>query len=39
AALDRAVLNPAQEQAVVAAACQAFDRVRGHVEACLPTPA
>ncbi|MFT4249202.1 MAG: biliverdin-producing heme oxygenase [Pseudomonas sp.] len=36
AALDQAVLAPEQELAVIEAACQAFDRVRGHVERYMP---
>ncbi|KLD73781.1 biliverdin-producing heme oxygenase [Xanthomonas hyacinthi] len=36
AALDSVPLDPAQEQAVVAAACAAFDRVYAHVDTYLP---
>lgn len=36
AVLDRIVLTPQQEQAVIEAARQAFDRVRGHVERYMP---
>ena len=36
AALDRLVLAPNQELAVIEAACQAFDRVRAHVERYMP---
>lgn len=39
AALDRTSLDPAHEQALVEAARQAFDRVRGHVETCMPRAA
>jgi heme oxygenase len=39
AALDSVPLDPAQEQAVVAAACTAFDRVYAHVDTYLPAGA
>ncbi|GHH49483.1 biliverdin-producing heme oxygenase [[Pseudomonas] boreopolis] len=36
AVLDRVALTPDQEQAVIESACQAFDRVRSHVERYMP---